>query len=310
MGTRLCVEIPGEDAADGEAAGEAVVDEVERVGGLLSTWDPSSALSRLDAAPVGRAVRPDPGLRSLLAEVWRWIQATRNAFDPRVGALVDAWDLRGAGRRPDARALKAAREASGPGAVTLDPTCDVWVRHDPAAWVDAGAFGKGAALRSAEQLLRDRGVSRAFVDLGGQVVALSGPGDEPWSVEVAHPRHRRQPVARLRLAGVSAATSGTSERFIEVDGERYGHILDPRTGQPAPAWGSVTVVSADPLIADILSTAFYVMGPRAGMAWLGDRTDVGVLFLEERDGMLLPSWNPAMERWLDTSSILVKPSGK
>jgi len=121
---------------------------------------------------------------------------------------------------------------------------------------------------------------------------------------VSHPEHRATPAAWLLLHGVSAATSGTSERWIEVDGRRYGHILDPRTGWPVPAWGTVTVVHADALVADVLATALYVMGPEHGMRWLEGRPEVAALFLESQDGRLHGRWTPAMERWMDDPHAL------
>lgn len=303
MGTRFRIVVEAESREHAETAAEAALAEVERFDRLLSTWDSTSALSRVNTAPPDvPAPAPHP-LLELLAEAQRWAQATDGAFEPTVGAMVDAWDLRGAGRRPTPAELRAAIEASRPSTYWVDTAAGTVTRHDAAARLDAGGFGKGAALRSALRLLEAQRISRAFLDLGGQVVALAGPGDAPWNVEVAHPQHRERGVATLRLAGVSAATSGTSERWVEVDGKRLGHILDPRTGRPAPAWGSVTVVSFDPFVADVLSTALYVLGPDDGMAWVRDRSDVGVLFLDVRGGKFLPTWNPAMERWLDADSF-------
>jgi thiamine biosynthesis lipoprotein len=194
--------------------------------------------------------------------------------------------------------LAAALEAVGPGVFTVDVEAGTLTRSTAAAWIDTGAFGKGAALRGAARRLRQYDVDRALLDLGGQILALAEPGEEPWTVAVAHPSHRDQPAAWLRLAGVSAATSGNSERGITVDGRRLGHILDPRTGEPAPSWGSVTLVSADPLVADILSTALYVMGPVDGLAWADRLADVGVLFLVDTGGEIQTLHNQAMTRWL------------
>ncbi len=115
---------------------------------------------------------------------------------------------------------------------------------------------------------------------------------------VAHPERRQEGAARLVLRSVSAATTSASERFVEVAGARRGHVLDPRTGEPAPAWGSVTVVAADPLVADLLSTALFVMGPDSAEVWAADR-EVGVLIVETAPGGLRRVWNASMERWID-----------
>ena len=298
MGTEFRARVEATQALAASEALEAAAAEVERMEDLLSTWDPSTPMSRLNATPVDTPVEFGDELRDLLSEVMQWSTRTGGAFDPTVGALVDAWDLRGEGRVPAQQALSAALEAAGPAAMGVDATAGTLTRRHSAAWIDTGAFGKGAALRQAAHILRAPGIRRALLDLGGQVLALADETAEPWLVSVAHPTHRLEAAATLRLAGVSAATSGTSERWIEVDGRRYGHILDPRTGMPVPSWGSVTVVSADPLVADILSTALYVMGPDAGMAWAESMPDVGVLFLVHAGGDLQTLHNQAMLTWL------------
>ncbi|HSM59829.1 MAG TPA: FAD:protein FMN transferase [Longimicrobiales bacterium] len=307
MGTRVHVVVEAADSGGASAAAEAALREIERMDALLSTWDAASAIGRVNGAAVGAAERPGPELFGLVAEAVDWAERTGGAFDPRVGALVDAWDLRGEGRRPTPEALRAALRASGAGAFDLDRVAGTVTRLEPAAWLDTGAFGKGAALRAGGRLLEEAGVHRALVDLGGQLLVVDPRGDAPRMVEVAHPARRDSAVARVRLSGASAATTGTSERWVEVDGARLGHVLDPRTGLPVPAWGSVTVVSPDPLVADVLSTALFVLGPEAGLAWAHDRTGVGVLFLEEGDGGVHARWNPAMSRWLARAPVGPRP---
>ena len=300
MGTRLRVVAEAPDARRAEKASELVLAEIERLDGLLSTWSSGTEVSRLNGSPVGEPVTLSPELMALLMESRRWEAATGGAFRPGVGPLIEAWDLRGRGRVPEDGPLRRARAASGRDAWSLDPARRSVVRHDTLAWIDTGAFGKGAALRSAEWLLKDRDPRdvRLLVDLGGQVWARAEE-HRPWRVPVASPDQRDVPAAWLLLHDVSAATSGTSERWVEVEGERYGHILDPRSGHPAPAWGTVTVVHADAFVADVLSTALHVMGPEEGPRWLASYPEVAALFLESREDGVHPVWTPAMERWLE-----------
>lgn len=299
MGTWLHAEVAAPGGPSASAALEAAIAEVERMDALLGTWDPSAPLSRANRAPVGTPTPVPAEAAALLAEARGWAARTGGAFEPALGALVDAWGLRGGGRIPDADELALALRRVGAGAVRVDPDAATLTRLQDGAWVDTGGFGKGAALRSAADTLRARGVSRAFLDLGGQVLVLAAPGEAPWRVAVAHPALRQDTATLLLLRDVSAATSGNSERGSSVGGTAVGHILDPRGGAPAPWWGSVTVVSADPFVADVLSTALYVLGPEAGLAWARDLPDVGVLFLVETSDGLEAVHNQAMERWLD-----------
>ena len=308
MGTELRVSVNGGGRDVALAAAEGALRELERMDALLTTWDSASPMGALNRAPIGEPIGVSPELSSLLAEARAWSVRTGGAFTPAIGALVDAWGLRRGGVRPDARALAAARVASGPETWVIGPAAGTVTRRNARAWIDTGGFGKGAALRTARDTLRALGVGSALLDLGGQLLAVGKDAstERPWNVAVAHPAGRRQPVAVLALEDVSVATSGNSERAGSADGEAIGHLIDPRTGHPVPAWGSVTVVAADPFVADVLSTALYVMGPPAGPDFVRDQDqdwapalgDVGALFLIERGGALVSCWNAAMERWL------------
>ena len=305
MGTRFHLVVRHGDRSVATAATEAALREVERLEALLSTWIPDSPMSAVNAAPVGRPTPAPIELVRLLAEAESWARATGRAFEPAVGALVDAWDLRGAGRRPDPAELGRALSATGAGAVTADPDAGTVTRTAAAAWIDTGAFGKGAALRAAARVLREAGVEAAVLDLGGQILALGreDASASGWTVDVAHPAGRTEPVFRLRVRDVSVATSGASERWVEVDGERLGHVIDPRDGRPVAAWGSVTVASADALAADALATALFVLGPDAALAWARGRDDVGVLVAEDRGGRPRLRWSDAMIPWLDRATM-------
>lgn len=272
MGTLLRVEARGSDRGCTVAATEAALDEIARLESVLSSWRPDSEVGRLNRAVPGVRVALSPELTGLLAEATSWHERTDGAFDPAVGALIEAWDLRGAGRLPSPSELESARRSSGLARLTL--SAGVAARPDTAWWLDTGAFGKGAALRSAAAVLRAHGVADAVLDFGGQLLVLGGPHE----VAVADPRARSEAMPqRLRLTGASISTTSSSERHVAVAGARYGHVLDPRNGRPVAAWGSVSVVAADALVADALSTALFVLGPAAALEWAALHPEVGVL---------------------------------
>lgn len=307
MGTRLLTRVRAPSRDEGLEILQEVHETVQRVEALLSTWRDDTELARLNRSPVGRPEPADPGLLALLVEVLEWPRATDGAFDPRTGALVDAWDLRGEGRRPSDEELEKALGASGPRALALDPVRGTITRLRAGAWVDPGGFGKGAALRRAEEHLRTTGTNHALLDFGGQILALGGP-DGGWEVSVAHPARRHEAAALLRVSDRSVATSGASVRFVRVGGEPLGHIVDPRTGIPVSPWGSVTVVADDPMTADVLSTALFVLGAEEALRWAEGREEYGVLVLEEGPGGLTVRWNRGMEAHL--ARVPSKDSGK
>jgi len=284
MGTWLDVAVAAPDRQRALKASEAAVRAVEAVERRLSTWRDDSELARLNAAPVGRAVAVSAALFADLERaqaVWR---ATDGAFDPAVGALVGAWDLRGEGRVPADAELALARVPGGFGALRLErvdgePRA---TRTHAALRIEEGGFGKGIGLDAARAELERSGATRARVDLGGQVLAFGAP----VRVRLADPDQRARAVLDVELAAGSLATSGNSERAIEVDGVRYGHLLDPRSGWPAADFGSLSVVADDATTADALSTGLYAMGPERALAWASEHAGVEVIVLERAAGGL------------------------
>jgi thiamine biosynthesis lipoprotein len=298
MGTTLRIGVRAPDRKAGIAAIEEAFHAVRRDDSLLSTWRDDSEIMRLNRAPAGTPVVLPVELYRLLRDCQRWSRETGGAFDPGIGALVDVWDLRRAGRIPSAAELSAARARSGIGRFSFADRSHSVTRSRAGAWIDTGAFGKGAALGSARSALRRHGIESAFLNFGGQVLALGADRGADWIVPVADPARRAEPVMRLRLRGRSASTSAQSERWVEVEGRKLGHILDPRSGEPVPAWGSVTVVAEDPTLADVYSTALLVLGPERAIAWGRSRQDLGVLVLEDRQGRLVPRWNNGLTPFL------------
>jgi thiamine biosynthesis lipoprotein len=265
MGTSFILTVTSVSRDTALAASEAAVREVERVEALLSTWRDDTPLARLNAAAPGEPLEIPAPLFGLLKRVFEWEKATGGAFNPAVGPLVTAWGLRSGGRIPEGRELVAARRASDPSLFAFDASSSSSLRVTrwaATASIDEGAWGKGWALDRAAQALRAAGATSFVLDLGGQVLA----GGVETTIAVAHPRDRSRATATLRLKDASASTSGNSERGVVVEGRRIGHLLDPRTGEPAPDFGSVTVVAPDGLTADVLSTALFVLGPPEGMA--------------------------------------------
>jgi len=304
MGTALSLTVsaPTRDRAlDASEAGVRAVEKAER---LLSTWRGDTSLALLNAAAPDVPVTVPPELFALLKRVFEWEKKTGGAFNPAVLPLVTGWGLRTGGRIPDATSLARARAASRAALFAFEESSSSVTRGDALAGIDEGAWGKGWALDKAAAAMRAAGATSGILDLGGQILAFG----EEISVNIAHPRDRDKTVARLRLADISASTSGNSERGVVVDGRRIGHLLDPRTGTPAPDFGSVTVVALSGLVADVLSTAFFVLGPEQGLALSEQLRVDGVIhetlfFLEgEKGGDPTVRGSPGMRALLENDA--------
>ena len=244
-----------EIAVDGSGTGDAQIarafDEAQRIEGFLSTWRSDSELSRLNRGETAAS----PELRALLEIAESWRERTAGAFEPRVRPLVDAWRTRGEGSIPSADAIRSALDS-------------INARR---ASIEEGAFGKGYAI---DRMLAAIDAPQVVINFGGQL-GVRGSS----RVTVAHPRDRSKSAAAFTLRNASLSTSSGSERSFLVNGRRYTHIIDPRTGEALPERGSVSVVAPDGLSADILSTALYVMGPAEGLRW-ADENSVAALFID------------------------------
>jgi thiamine biosynthesis lipoprotein len=297
MGTSLEIRVEAADRERALLASERAVESLEAAENRLSTWRDDTEMARLNAAPAGQPVPLSPALARDLEAARRCWEETGGAFDPSVGRLVRAWGLREGGRRPAPAELTDAVAAVGLQALRLRPGSAV--RERDSLLLEEGGFGKGAGLADAlSALASDPAVSRALLDLGGQV-AVVGRDEYRWAIPVADPRRRDRPVVALLVDGGSVSTSGNSERGIVVEGRHLGHILDPRTGQPAPDFGSLTVWTADPLRADCLSTGLYVMGPEAALGWTARHPGVEVVVLRPDGKRLKALASPGLKDRLE-----------
>ncbi|MEK7329528.1 MAG: FAD:protein FMN transferase [Candidatus Eisenbacteria bacterium] len=288
MGTLCTASASADDTVQAGAALAAALDEIARLERVMSSWREDSELSLFNRAAGGGPVACSPDLAAVLDSALVLARLTDGAFDPTVEPLVSAWDLRGDGRLPGPAALAAARDLVGWPGLALDPNARTAHLARAGMGVDLGGIGKGFALDRAAATLARRGVTRALINLGGELLVLGG-GE---SVTVAHPAHRLSPVVEIPVADAAVSTSGQSERGFTAGGVRYGHILDPRTGRPAPTAASVTVVCRSATRADALSTALLVMGRERAAAFARAHADAGVLWLEPAGrGVRAWCWN-------------------
>ena len=292
MGTRATLSTEAASRTEGLAALESALAILEEAEAELSTWRPTSAISMLNRHPINEPWSATPRLCRMLEEVWTWHRASTGTFDPGIGRMLEAWGVHGAGRVPSPGEHGAALSVSGLRLFAFNAAdCTVTRRAD--ALLDVGAFGKGEAL--------DR-VDAAFsgapwmIDLGGQVsVGGRPPREGAWTVAIADPRQRDRAAAEVSLSRGSLATSAGSERDQIVNGNRVGHILDPRTGRAAAFDGSVSVWHERGLVADILSTALFVMGPDEGLRW-SEARGIAALYLIPEGAALRAEMTPKFRR--------------
>ncbi|MDO3378396.1 FAD:protein FMN transferase [Geoalkalibacter halelectricus] len=277
MGTVVEINVLDQDARRAQAAVEAAFAEMARIEELMSVQRPDSEVARLGRAEQSLAVSTETA--EVLALGLEIARRSAGAFDPSLGRLKALWDLEGdAPRIPEQAAIAAALEGIGPQALRLEGL-RVYKAH-PELVVDLGGIAKGYAVDRAVAVLEQAGIASASVNAGGDLRLLGGRGERPWRIGIQHPREAGEVLTILELSDRAVVTSGDYERYFEQDGRRYHHIFDPRTGFPADAVQSVTLVADSAMLADALATAVFVLGPRQGLDLVGEFPGVEVLIVD------------------------------
>lgn len=263
MACRVEIVLP-DDNRGGVGAARDGLDIIDRLAARLTVFSDDSDISSVNRDAAARPVSVAADVFALLARCAQIAEATAGAFDPTTGPLTRCWGFyRRSGTVPADAALAAARAATGMDKVGLDAAQRSVRFTVPGVELNLGAIGKGYALDAAGAALRARGARPALLHAGASsVVAIGGPaGEDGWSIGLRHPQRRDARGAILRLRDCALGTTGAGEQFfLAADGRRYGHVLDPRTGQPAEGTASATVIASTGADADALSTAFFVGG--------------------------------------------------
>jgi thiamine biosynthesis lipoprotein len=259
---RLVVYAPDRPAA--EAACSAAFARIAALDSIMSDYRVNSELTRLSARSGGPPVRISPDLFRVLQRAQTVSRYSHGAFDVTVGPLVALWrQARKSGVLPDPAALAEARQRVGWRKLRLDARARTAQLMVPGMKLDLGGIAKGYADDEAQRVLRQHGITRALVEMGGDIV-VSGPppGTDGWTIRVPNAGDNRGP-ADLHFAHRAISTSGDTEQFVVIGDRRYSHVVDPRTGQALTNRVQVTLIAPDGLASDPLSTALTLLDPKA-----------------------------------------------
>ena len=260
------VQVHSDDALFAESAAARAIAEVKRIEAKYSRYLDDSIVCRINREAGGAAVPIDTETHGLLMFAAACHDQSAGAFDVTSGVLRRAWRF-DSGRVPGEAELVPLVDLIGWPRVELGAdTVRLPVRGME---LDFGGFGKEYAVDRAALMLREAGATSALVNLAGDLAILGPqPDGSAWRVGIRHPRRDGMLLATLPVSSGGIATSGDYERFMEVDGVRHCHVLDPRTGHSVRSFQSVTVHASSCLVAGSASTMAMLKGEAAGLAWL------------------------------------------
>lgn len=257
----------GLEQEDFDVAVRAINQRFQRLEHMMSTYIEDSEISRINR---GEDVVPLPSdLLNVLEAALRFSESTDGAFDITVQPLIKLWrDSARAQQLPDATARKAALQLVGYRHVHLERQLS-HVRLDQAGvQLDLGGIAQGYFADEAVQLLRKAGAQRCLVDVSGDITCWQADDRQSFSIGIKDPTSPQQLLAIVKMSNGAVTTSGNYERFYEINGQRYCHIFDPRTGEPVEGMLSVTLFAPTGMEADALATAVFVMGAVRGRAFV------------------------------------------
>lgn len=286
MGTRWSVSVDADNTLDLAALRRDLAAAVEQVDAQMSPWKTDSDLMRLNRAPVDAWVDLPAEMLEVLEGALEVHRLSAGAFDPCVGALVDAWGFGAVRDAPDAEAIRAASQPTphaANGRLELDRPAGRARKLAPLQ-LDLCGIAKGYAVDSMATVLQQHGVRHGLAALDGELRAVGGQASGvPWAVALEHPGAGRRAVhGVIELEDLAVATSGDYRRYLQVGDARLAHTMDARRGAPVNnAVASVTVLARTCMQADAWATALLVAGLDEGLA-MAQRMGLDVLFLLRR----------------------------
>lgn len=279
MGTVFEIVVYGDDLQQADDAARAALDEVVRLDGVMSNYQPESELSRMNRTAHFRPVRISRELYEVIEQSLLYSRLSQGQFDISVGPVVDLWKAALAGRpMPTAAEQVAALACVGYQKIELMPPDRIQF-HSDCMRLDLGSIGKGYAVDRAANLLKARGIRRAYIDAGGSTIYALGapPGANAWSVGLRDPSGKLVPQTLLMNDSVSTSEQSAPS---SLQGDAPGHIVLPGTGKPLQTGYAVSVTAPHAAESDALSTTLLLLGPAKGTALVRTLHDVSAIWID------------------------------
>ena len=296
MNTVIQLRVEGLPSAEAEAALDWAFGLLASLDHELSIYDEGSDLSRVNRSAGGSPVTVPPDAFAAVSRAAEACRTTGGVFNPLIGPVTKLWRINRRQADPGSQAFSLPQQASldallpltDPEGLELLPGPPPAIRLKRAgAMLDLGGIAKGyASARIAEGLSR-RGVPAALIDLGGNVQLLGGRNGSPWNIGIRDPlSDGGGPLLALAVRDTAVITSGAYERYKVIDGVRYSHFFDPRTGRPVRNdMLSATLVTPDGALGDALATSFMIMGSARSMEFLRAHPELGAVLVRRRGGL-------------------------
>ena len=286
MGNRFEITVVGDDRLWADKRIDDAVEEIKRIEKLFTTFDESSQTNLINRNAGIAPVKVDREVYDLIERSKKISTLTQGAFDITYGSIDKRlWNFdKTMTSLPDAQtAKKLVRLINYQNVILDEKNCSVFLK-EKGMRIGFGGIGKGYAAEKAKSLLQQKGVKSGIINAAGDLTAWGHqPNGKPWTIGIADPDTKRQAFSFLEITNTSIATSGNYEKFVLIDGKKYSHTIDPKTGLPVRGIKSVTIICPNAEIADAMATPVMIMGIKTGLDMLNQIKGIAGIVIDDND---------------------------
>ncbi len=284
MGSRFEITVVANSETEANHFMDVAIEEITRIEKLISSWDPNSETSAVNAAAGKNPVKVSPELFKLIQRAISISKLTDGAFDITYASMDRIWKFDGSMKEmPSEEMIKASVEKVGYQNIVLDEANSTVFLKKEGMKIGFGAIGKGYAADKAKELLISKGVVAGIINASGDMNTWGKqPNGKDWMVAITNPMDKNKAFALLPIEHGAVVTSGDYEKYVNFNGKRYAHIIDPRTGYPATGIISATVFAPKAELADALATSVFVMGIDAGIDRINQLPHIECIIVDDQ----------------------------
>lgn len=284
MGNRFTITVVDDDAQWAEQQIDEAIAEVSRIENLLTTFSSDSQTNQINENAGIRPVSVDKEVFDIIQRSLRISALTDGAFDITYGSIDKRfWNFdKEMTSLPDAETAKESVRLINYQNVVLDAQNHTVFLKEKGMRIGFGGIGKGYAAERAKQLLIKNGVKSGIVNAAGDLSTWGNqPNGKPWTIAIADPDTQNKAFSYLNISGVAVATSGNYEKYVVIDGKKYSHTIDPKTGFPVSGIKSVTIICPNAELADAMATPITVLGVDAGLGLINQMQQIACIIIDD-----------------------------
>jgi len=297
MGSRFDITVVANDSIQANKYIDTAVAEISRIEKLISSWDDNSQTSEINRNAGAKPLKVDKELFNLIERAIGISKLTDGAFDISYASMDRIWQFDGSMTvMPSEKEIKSSVEKIGYQNIVLDKKNSTVFLKLEGMKIGFGAIGKGYAADKAKTLLISKGVPSGIINASGDMNTWGKqPNNEDWKVAITNPMNKNKVFALLPITNGAVVTSGNYEKYVNFNGKRYTHIIDPRTGYPSTGIISVTVFAPKAELADALATSVFVMGKEAGLDRINQLPKIECIIIDD-NGNITKSKNIEIDK--------------